>query len=479
MVSIRQLQSRGNPAAALPCGAAAALLVLFVIVAGSWPSAFAGQQQEADGSCEIVATAVFPELLLADEDEAVEGDHPVVLGGLSDLALVISDLTVHKDGEVTLQLLTDRGPTSKKKTVAGKRRVFHNPAFVPTLLRFSLRGYRQSAGRQGSNQLMLAELAQMNLRCPTGAIVTGRPSGLPGDETVYEPTGQKPLPFDANGVDSEGVVVCSDGSFWLTEESLPSILRVTAEGTVVCRYVPQGVSLPAAETEVVCCLPARYTSRQPNRGFEAVAISPDESTLWTMLQSPLVTPNAQGSPAPGVIRLLAFDTQKREPVSEYLYRLGDPTDPLYEQGAAIPEDGKLCAMAALDASTLLVLEQSDDGDAKLYRCEINGATNTLDDDRWFEQLADLVAAGVQPVGKVLVADLAPLLPQFAADITSGQWQPKPGEQVAGLKLEGLAILDREHVMLINDNDFNVDAMDDPDEPLRRSCLWVVSLPVPL
>jgi len=50
------------------------------------------------------------------------------------------------------------------------------------------------------------------------------------------------------------------------------------------------------------------------------------------------------------------------------------------------------------------------------------------------------------------------------------------EQVAGLKLEGLAVLDSNHVVVVNDNDFNVDRLFDENEVSRRSCMWVLSLP---
>ena len=96
--------------------------------------------------------------------------------------------------------------------------------------------------------------------------------------------------------------------------------------------------------------------------------------------------------------------------------------------------------------------------------------------RNLDQVRDLVQAGVRPIKKTLVADLASLLPSFALDITAGQWQPEVGEQVAGLKLEGLAVLDNKHVILVNDNDFNVDSLFDDNEARRRSCMWVLSLP---
>ena len=65
----------------------------------------------------------------------------------------------------------------------------------------------------------------------------------------------------------------------------------------------------------------------------------------------------------------------------------------------MPDDGKLCAMASIDPKTLLVLEQSDDGDAKLYRCEVGKATNVLGDDRDVDGVRDLAQAGVKTNSK--------------------------------------------------------------------------------
>jgi hypothetical protein len=133
-------------------------------------------------------------------------------------------------------------------------------------------------------------------------------------------------------------------------------------------------------------------------------------------------------------------------------------------------------MASIGPKKLLVLEQSDDGDAKIYCCELDEATNVLGNGKDLDGVRNLEQVGVAPVKKILVADLASLLPSFASDITAGQWQPEVGEQVAGLKLEGLAVLDSKHVIVVNDNDFNVDSLFDENEMRRRSCMWVLSLP---
>ena len=173
------------------------------------------------------------------------------------------------------------------------------------------------------------------------------------------------------------------------------------------------------------------------------------------MQSPFDDDAAERS---GNVRLLECNPEHGQPTSEYIYRLGDPAAADFLIGGVVPDDGKLCAMAAIGPKKLLVLEQSDDGDAKMYRCELGEATNVLGDGKNLDGVRDLVQAGVKPVKKTLVADLASLLPSFASDITAGQWQPEVGEKVAGLKLEGLAVLDDKHVVIVNDNDFNVDGL---------------------
>jgi len=312
-----------------------------------------------------------------------------------------------------------------------------------------------------------------------GSPVTGRPNGVGNDEPILDPSGKREIPPDHNGVDSEGLARHKDGAIWVSEEYRPSLLRVSPGGEILARYIPEGVSLERADCAVHPVLPARYGMRKDNRGLEALSLSPDGSRLWSLFQSPLEYPTEKVADKTGNIRLLVMDTQLGSPVGEYIYRAGDPRHPDFAADGASPEDVKICAMSAIDDSSMLVIEQSDEGDAKLYRCSFDGATNTLKTDKPFEPIGDLSTVSVVPLQKTLVADLVGLLPQFASDITGGVWQPKSGEKVAGLKLEGIAVIDAYRVAIVNDNDFNIDHIEDPSEPERRSCLWIVSLAKPL
>jgi hypothetical protein len=446
------------------------VVVFFVCCLGIGKAAESVRDSRKSLQCQIVARAVFPEIILAEKDPSVSEDVPVALGGISD---VFVEKVMNDTGQFGVRLLTDRGPSRKIETANGKQRLFLNPSFVPTVLIFDVSGCQLDKTHGRPKNLNVELQSKFSLQSSAGNVITGRSNGLEGDDSIANPSGEGLLAPDVNGIDPEGCVLLADRTFWLSEEYRPSLLCFEADGTVTKRFIPEGVKLPASDVQLGENLPAHYAKRRPNRGFESLALSPDESTIWALMQSPFDHEAAERS---GNVRLLGFDVKEERPTCEYIYRLGDPAATDFVTGGEVPDDGKLCAMASIGPKKLLVLEQSDDGDAKIYRCELGEATNIMGDVRKLDQVRDLAQAGVKPIKKTLVADLASLLPLFASDITAGQWQPEVGEKVAGLKLEGLAILDSKHVIIVNDNDFNVDNLFDEAEAKRRSCMWVLSLP---
>ena len=76
--------------------------------------------------------------------------------------------------------------------------------------------------------------------------------------------------------------------------------------------------------------------------------------------------------------------------------------------------------------------------------------------------------------KTLVADLAALVPLFRRDVFGGDCSAG-----ARLKLEGIAVLDDQQIMLVNDNDFSVPGATSDDTEVARSWLWVIGLANPL
>ena len=259
-------------------------------------------------------------------------------------------------------------------------------------------------------------------------------------------------PVDANGnaleqsvssIDAEGIIRLTDGSYWIGEENGPSVLHVAADGTVIERLVPAGSEkdLEGAAYKVSGGLPAILVKRQTNRGIESMAVSPDETKLYFMVQNPLANPNADAYKAAKNTRLFVYDRVSEKLSGEYIYQLDDPqtfrNDPTDKQNAP-----RISEVLALGNDRLLVLERTDKT-TKLHEVKLAGATNILAS-RWddmstnptLEQENDLSKLDLIAVPKTLRFDSAdyPMAPN---------------------KLEGLAIMGDGALAMINDNDFGI------------------------
>ena len=315
-----------------------------------------------------------------------------------------------------LQFIThpDRGPDGG--TDENGNRIFLLPEFQPELVRFELD--RESG--------VLEIVDRIGLKRQDGTPLTGLPN-LPelDPDTPVDEDGNL-LEFDPLGIDPEGVVVAPDGTFWLVDEYRPSIYHFLPDGTLFNRYVPEGLD-PAVGTPA---LPAVYSERRPNRGFEAVAY--EEGKIYAFIQTPLNNPTSEESQT---IRILEFDTETATTTGEYLYIQEDMGGGSDKIGDAI----------SLGNGEFLVTERDSgfgpESQKKIFRISINDATNiqelTADPDATFESLTpeELADRGINPVSKSVYADLTALGYSFT---------DKP---------EGLALIDRDTVAVLNDNDF--------------------------
>ena len=185
------------------------------------------------------------------------------------------------------------------------------------------------------------------------------------------------------------------------------------------------------------------------------------------LQGPLSNPNKSTGEASRNTRILAFDIPSEKVTAEYVYRF-EPYD-LSELQAQNQADIKLSGLVMVDAQRLLVLERTDKL-AQLYAVEIGKATNILGsvwDDRAttpsLEATGDLAAAGITPLAKRLAVNLA---------------------AVSGIppKIEGVAKLDAQRLVIANDNDFDLGTFDGNGNNLGtgdQNLLLIISLAKPL
>jgi hypothetical protein len=354
---------------------------------------------------------------------SVANDRKVLLGSVgSDLWHGASDAP----GE--FWMVTDRGPNGQIRVDGRNRRTFWVPEFNPTIVRVKV--------ENGTVRVV----DSIPIVGQSGKPVTGLPNLRDIDETPYNYTAKDELPFNVNGLDTEGLVRTSKGEFWVADEYSPSLVHVDARGRVIKRYVPAGLKLPGADYPIEEGFPAIFGRRKINRGFEGLANSSDEKTLYATLQSPLLNPDRKTGDTSRNTRIVAFDIEKGKTVADYAYRF-DVAKEFDANPKTTPDEMKLSGVIWLNPTTLLILERTDLV-AKLYTVDLTKATNLLNT-KWndlanaasLESLADPQTAGVQVLPKTLILDL-------------NQFQEMPE------KIEGIAVIDRNTIAVANDNDFD-------------------------
>ena len=376
----------------------------------------------------IIATYTLPDTPIKGFQNAVlpgsvANDRNVLLGSVG------SDLWQGpKDPRDEFWMITDRGPNGQIAGDGKNRRTFWVPEFNPTILRVKTEGKA------------IKILDAIPIVGQSGKPVTGLPNLKDVDEAPYNYSAQELLPLNPNGLDTEGLVRTTAGDFWISEEYSPSIVHVDRTGKVIKRYIPEGVNLEGTDYPVAKVLPSIYGKRKINRGFEGIALSVDEKTLYIVLQSPLLNPDRKTGDASRNTRVLVFDIPSEKVTAEYVYRF-DVSKEFDPNPKNNPDEMKLSGVIAMNPTTLLILERTDLV-AKLYSVDLSQATNVLGS-KWndaktapaLEALADPATAEVRVLPKSLVLDLSSL----------------PGMPE---KIEGIALIDQSTIAVSNDNDFD-------------------------
>jgi hypothetical protein len=277
-----------------------------------------------------------------------------------------------------------------------------------------------------------------------GAAISGLsvpPSEGVLSEPVFDLEGA-PLPPDPGGLDTEGIAAMDDGGFWLGDEFGPSLVRIDAAGILLRRVVPEGVRLDAPY-RVDTGLPAIAARRQLNRGFEALALTPDGASLFLAFQSPLAHPDEAAHEQAAHVRLWRLDPSTAAVEAQYLYPLDPPHSFARDcaEGEFERKDIKVSEIASLGGVALLVLERGSKT-TKIYRVELGPPLP-----------AEHLDIATRPTVEELSGGSAPFpLPVLAKQLL---FSSDDFPQVAA-DLEGMAILSDHELLLVNDNDFGVE-----------------------
>ncbi|MCD9021407.1 esterase-like activity of phytase family protein [Cohnella sp. NL03-T5] len=339
--------------------------------------------------------------------------------------------------------IADRGPNGQITVDKTVNRTFPTPDYAPRFYKIQLK----------DSEIKILETVKLQL--PEGKAdvytknryITGF-SNIGTDEKSYDNTGKVLFPLDPDGLDLEGISYSpSDDTFWISDEYRPSLIQIKRDGTLLGRYVPFGdkEKLKGAQTPIYEAIPAIYSKRIVNRGFEGVTISPDGKFLYASIQSPMAVPDKATGEASRNLRILKMDLSTKQIVGEFVYAAEDAKSFVN----VAQKDVVISDLHALAADVLLVDERDKNEGAaaqikRVYKIDLSKATNILTNEisKTVEgtSLDQLKAAGIATAPKELVLDLTKLNYPFE-------------------KFEGLTVLNKNTIVIANDNDFGVGEYD--------------------
>lgn len=452
-----------------------------------------GDNKNNDNNADNLSDAIeVPEVPLAPEDVLEFFEEFAAEGAYLPYSVLRSDLIDHKTSlpfEVRnggfgsamtkdpasnnrFYALTDRGPNAVFTGAYGKGKKFPTPDYTPRIGLFEI-------GQTGEISLVKTVL----LKRPDGTLITGLPntSALGGTgETPYNADGSpvledgslpydettNPIKLDDYGLDPEGLVALSDGTFWISDEYGPHMVHFNANGEEIGR-----INAFADDERVTHTLPAEFSYRRANRGMEGLAITPDEKTLVGMMQSTMHLPNSSVKDL-DITRIVTIDVDTGD-VHQYLYKQEKNQNSNSE-------------LAALSATEFLVIErdgsflyggpngaEAANPNAMKHVYRINLSTGT-----------DLETVGTTSEGKVAAAIAAqPTLSQDAElgllingntleqqVLADGDWSTLAQHNIVPVektlvvdmvaevdyshdKMEGLWVINDKYLGVLNDDDF--------------------------
>lgn len=257
--------------------------------------------------------------------------------------------------------------------------------------------------------------------------------------------------------DPESIRVNGDGNLLVSDEYGPYVYEFTRLGRLVRRIeVPSKFLIDNPSADPNAELSGNTKGRQPNRGMEGLAISPDGTVAFGLMQNPLIQDGALDSSLKRVgvnTRLLQVDLMTGV-TKEFVYQI--------ESGNG--SKNGMNEITTVNDHQFLVIERDGKGgtDAKtkkIYLVDITGASDVSS----VSTLPQSCTAGTDcpftPVKKTLLIDM--LSPSFGL---AGASFP---EKIEGLAF-GADLSDGRHVLYVSsDNDLN---------PANPSYIYAFAIP---
>ena len=292
-------------------------------------------------------------------------------------------------------------------------------------------------------------------------------------------------------IDSEGLVLNKDGSFWVSDEYGPYIYKFSPTGAMLKAIRPPNAILPVRNGTVSfsAASPPRYdpnrtvlpkdptSGRNNNQGLEGLTVSKDGKTLYALMQSALNQEGGPNNPGRRPARLLEYDIQHGNPdyVGEYVVLLPLWSDPTVSDPA---KRTKVAAQSEIhhlgDDKFLILARDSGAGNGlpsntSIYRhvdifslkgaTNIKSATNDVTGGS-IASAAGVLQAGIKPATYCSWVDFNINSELNKFGVTNGGSTSPSGLPVdLNEKWEGLALVpvhesnDEYFLIAVSDNDF--------------------------
>lgn len=286
---------------------------------------------------------------------------------------------------------------------------------------------------------------------------------------------------DKMAIDAEALVLKADGSGYFGDEYAAAIYHFNSAKLINGVITPPPAVLPhkPAGTLNFSSEVSNVNGRRGNQGMEGVALSPDGTKLFGLMQSATIQDSGSGNQGRRQTRLLVYDVSANvlpsAPAAEYVLTL--PI--LNETGAGTPnKTAAQSEIVALDNSHLLVLARDGNGKgtttalAPVFKSvllvDLAGATDIskLDGGTYDLEGGDItpsgttLGAGITPVRWVEAVNMlnAKQLAKFGIDLKAGI---NADENSISEKWEGMALVSAREpgspndyfLFIANDNDF--------------------------
>lgn len=284
-----------------------------------------------------------------------------------------------------------------------------------------------------------------------GTTLLTKPDNVPftGMASAFPVAGES-QPQTAERLDPEGLRVLSDGNILISDEYGPRLIEFAGNGKMQREVpVPQKLLIKNPGLTKQTENPINFTGRQTNRGMEGLAVSPDQRSVFGLMQSPLLQDSFRqeitDKPSGLNCRLIHFALGNTR---EYLYPLEDASNKLNEIVATGPD-------------AFVVIERDGEaGEAAKFKKLMLISTRNASDISYIEKLSPTsIDDGIQPVRKTVLIDL--LDPKWKL---AGADMP---EKIEGLTF-GPKLPDGRMTLLVSsDNDF---------ESSKPSYIYVFAVP---